>query len=407
MNMAFCARLFVVIVLMWAAGGCSPSRDFNAVPESLVDQAVIAGMPHVRTWGDRVENHYIQSLVESVHQTAAYYAAHPDEPMPETADLLLISGGGDKGAYGAGLLNGWTDAGDRPDFKLVTGISTGALIAPLAFLGPDYDHILREGYTNISAEDIAESRGFLAILNRDGIADTDPLAELVLGWMDDKALRDVAAEHAKGRRLLIATINAEAQRPVIWDMGAIASSDHPGAGDLFRKVMLASASVPGAFEPQYFEVEVNGQTYEEMHIDGGTMAQVFLWGEGIDLDAISARAGVPRNSKQVRIFVLRNGRFEPEYQSLRPLVIDITGRAIGTLIKTQAIGDMYRLYTRAQRDGMDFNMASIPPTFDMKPEEPFDRDYMNALFQVGYDRARSGYPWQKTPPYLVVDAAGD
>lgn len=386
--------------------GCGPTRHLSSVPEELVESAQVPGMPHVRTWGDQVDEHFIQSVCDSVQQERDYYAAHPELTRPVTADILALSGGGENGALGAGMLCAWTERGDRPTFKLVTGISTGALIAPLAFIGAEGDAILREGYTTLRAKDVMKSRGLLAILNRDGIADTEPLAAVLAKWITPETLAKVAAEHAKGRRLLVATVNIEAQRPVIWNLGAIASSDHPDAPALFRQVMLASASIPAAFEPQYFKVEAGGQTYEEMHVDGGAMSQVFLWGGGLELAEVARRLNMNGPERPIRLWIIRNGRFDPEYKKMQALFMDITGRTVSTLIKVQGVGDMYRLYLRALENGMDFNLAFIPPEFNEPFDEPFDPEYMNALFELGHRMMLEGYSWRKSPPMLDPIAAG-
>ena len=191
--------------------------------------------------------------------------------------FLALSGGGDEGAFGAGVLCGWTAHGDRPQFKLVTGISTGALIAPFAFLGSSYDDTLRYLYTGITSKDIFRMKSLLTVLWRDAIADTKPLAKKLDQYVDEAMLAAVAAEHKKGRRLIIGTTQLDAQRLVLWNMGAIASSGDPEAIKLFRKILLTSASIPGAFPPQYIRVEAGGKRYEEMHVDGGTTAEVVLY----------------------------------------------------------------------------------------------------------------------------------
>jgi hypothetical protein len=245
-----------------------------------------------------------------------------------------------------------------------------------------------------------QSRGILAMLDQDGLYNTHPLRHLISTWMSDEAIEAVAAEHAKGRRLLIATVNLETERPVIWDMGAIASSKDPKACDLFRTVMLASASIPGAFEPQYITVEAGGKMYEEMHVDGGSVAQVFLYGLGVDLDTVAQHSGIPEARPPVRLFVIRNGRLYPVYQKMDPLFEPIAKRAIDSLIKSQGIGDMFRLYLQAQKENMDFNLASITQDFQGKSDFFFDPKYMQAVFDFGYEKATSGTVWSKTPPYL-------
>jgi predicted acylesterase/phospholipase RssA len=392
--------VFVLSSCFLVAGGCAPVRSLNSVPASLVDQAEIPGMPHVRTWGDSVDDRFIESLAQSLRQYHAYWAAHPEQKAPATSDVLAISGGADDGAFGAGVLCGWTARGDRPQFRLVTGISTGALIAPFAFLGPQYDAVLRANYTTIREKDVIQSRGLLALLNQDGLYNTHPLRHIISTWMSDQIIQAIAAEHAKGRRLLIGTVNLETQRPVIWDMGAIASSKDPKASDLFRTVVLASASIPGAFEPQYITVEAGGRSYEEMQVDGGSVAQVFLYGLGVDLNAVAKRSGIPEAKPPVRLFVIRNGRLYPEYQKMDPLFEPIAKRALSSLIKSQGIGDMFRLYLQAQKESMDFNLASITPDFPARADLVFDPKYMRAIFDFAYEKGKSGAVWRKTPPYF-------
>ena len=196
-------------------------------------------------------------------------------PAPSACSPCL--GGGANGAFGAGLLKGWTESGTRPAFKLVTGISTGALIAPFAFLGSGYDATLEDFYTTITTKDIYRERSYFAILfDPSSMTDTTPLQKIVAKQVDENVLAAVAQAHRQGRRLFIGTTNMEAGKLVIWDMGAIAASGKPGALELFRKVMLASAAIPVAFPPVFIPVKAAGKEYEEMHVDGGTAAQVFF-----------------------------------------------------------------------------------------------------------------------------------
>lgn len=382
---------------------CGPIRQHRPVPEELSDTARIPGFDEIRTWGDRTSDAHRDDFIESVRQQREHTQRTGGDP-PKTVDVLALSGGGEHGAYGVGLLCAWTDRGDRPDFRLVTGISTGALIAPFVFAGPEYDDLLENAYTTITKDDIFSRRSILALLRNDGFASTEPLAELIDRAVDEGLLDHIAAEHARGRRLLIATTNLDAQRPVIWNMGAIAASDHPDAPQLFEDIMRASASIPGAFSPVYFKVIADdGVTYEEMHVDGGVVSQVFLWGSGLELDDIVEGSGSDVSRTPIRLFVIRNGRFDPVFAELRPLVADIAGRAISTLIKAQGLGDVYRLHSRAARSGMEFNLAWIPAEFQEHPAQPFDQEYMRALFQHGYDLMINGDPWHDRPPFAPPD----
>jgi len=213
-------------------------------------------------------------------------------------------------------------------------------------------------------------------------------------------LKDIAAEHQKGRRLYIGTTALDAQRPVVWNMGAIAASGHPDAAALFRKIMIASAAVPVAFPPAYIEAEANGRRYDEMHVDGGVANQVFLYGPMLDMASARKELGVSRPRRSFRVFVLRNSRLKPSWDEITPLIRDIAPRSVSSLIKAQGLGDLYRIYATALTDGLDFNLAFIPDSLDTNRSDEFDTRVMNVLFDTGHDLARNGYRWFKMPPGL-------
>jgi predicted acylesterase/phospholipase RssA len=334
-----------------------------------------------------------RDAVESYRREAEWARAHKTRLPP--ASFLAVSGGGEDGAFGAGLLIGWTEAGTRPDFKVVTGISTGALTAPFAFLGSAYDEQLKAVYTTVDADDVLRKRSVLAALTSDALADNAPLQELVAKYVTADLLAEIAAEHARGRVLLIGTTNIDARRPVIWNIGKIAASGNPQALELVRKILVASAAIPGAFPPKMIDVEVDGTRYQEMHVDGGASAQVFVYPPSLNLAELSKQAGIARER---RLFIIRNSRLDPEWADTKRKTLSIAGRAVSSLIHTQGVGDLYRIYATARRDGVDFNLAFIPASFDVPVKQPFDRHYMNELFRVGYELGRSGYPWAKVPP---------
>jgi Patatin-like phospholipase len=283
---------------------------------------------------------------------------------------------------------------------LVTGISTGALIAPFAFLGSGYDAILREFYTTVSTKDIYTERSYFAILfDPSSMVDTTPLRTILAKQVTGQVLAAVALAHRRGRRLFIGTTNMEAGKLVIWDMGAIATSGRPGALELFRQVMLASASIPVAFPPVYFSVVADGKRYEEMHVDGGTAAQVFFDGFTLDLHAAMREAGV-RGWTPARLYVIRNGKLTVPWQLMLPRILPIAERSLHGLLGAQVVGDLYRIYTITQREGIEFNLAHVPEDYDIEAKESFDREAMNRLYQLGYAWARGGYPWQHLPPGL-------
>lgn len=403
LTMTLCGRLLTIAATVstcLALGSCASEREFRSVPVDRMSDARPLGEFGVRTWADEVSEAFQVSLADGIRESNRRVLAMPEGERPESIDILALSGGADDGAYGAGLLCGWSENGDRPVFRLVTGISTGALIAPLAFLGSEYDDILRKAYTTIDQEDVASTRSLLDAVFSDGFADTDPLGDLIQQWITPDVLEAVARGHEEGRRLFVQTVNLEAQRGVIWDLGAIAASRHPRAADLFRQIMLASASVPAAFEPQYVSVTVDGEDYEEMHVDGGAVSQVFLWGFGISMGDLISRAGVGLPPVPLNLWVIRNGRMYPEYQEMQGELLSITGRAVSTMIKAQGLSDVSRIKLVAESNNMNYHLTSISEDFTETTEGLFEKSYMNSLFDFGYARARGGDAWVDTPPLL-------
>jgi Patatin-like phospholipase len=396
----FVPIVFLLISVL-VGTGCGDHRMRKGVPTSQASTALVPGYPAtIRTWGDDVSVEFQTSCFSSAVVTRdAYIQAHPEEGRP-TIDLMCISGGGEAGAYGAGLLNGWTATGKRPEFLIVTGISTGALSAPMAFVGAPYDQRLKDAYTQVTKNDIMSMRSIFSWLHADSISDNTALRKLISKYIDQELVDRVAIEHAKGRRLLVATTNLDAQRPVIWDMGAIASSGRSDRLELFRDVLQASASIPAVFPPVYLPVDIGGKTMEEMHVDGGATMQVFLFGSGIDVN--SFRGSREITTKPVRCFIIRNDKFGPEHQEVKASLGSIAGRSISTLIKSNGKGDVLRIYSYCQSLKMDYNLTAIPDSFDVPLREPFDRDYMNALYKVGYAEGLKGGNWSKQPPFGIL-----
>ncbi len=388
------------LAILIVAGCAAPPRR-PAVPQALQNRAGIPGLPAVRTWSNEMVPAFEDELLRVIdRETAWWKAAGHSGPVPTT--FLAVSGGGSNGAFGAGLLCGWTDAGTRPEFTVVTGISTGALIAPFAFLGPAYDRQLREAYTEVTTKDILKKRGILKGLLGDAMADNAPLARMMARQFDETLVRAVADEYLKkGRVLLIGTTNLDAERGVVWNMGAIAASDHPKKLELFQQILLASAAIPAVFPPVMLDVDVDGHPHHEMHVDGGTVREVFLYPSCFV--APVDRGGVER---ELRAYVIRNSQVGPRWKNVERRTLGIAQRAIESLVETQGVGNLYEVFVAARRDGIDFNLAYIPDEFKETPEEPFDQAYMRKLFDLAYRAARTGYPWSKTPPDYIP-AAGE
>jgi predicted acylesterase/phospholipase RssA len=383
----------VGITFLCLFAGCTSSGRLSAVPEDREAVAVVGGMTGIRYWQAADLKLMEQDAVAAYTREAELHSGRRTRLPP--ANFLAISGGGENGAFGAGLLVGWTEAGTRPEFKLVTGVSTGALIAPFAFLGPAHDQQLKAVYTTIDQEDVLDKRTVLAAVFGDALADNKPLQNLVAEYVTADMLEAIAAEHAKGRLLFIGTTNIDARKPVVWNIGKIAASGSPDALELVRDILVASAAIPGAFPPMMIDVEADGRHYQEMHVDGGASAQVFVYPPRLKLADLAQGRGA---SRERRLFVIRNSRLDPDWADTKRKTMSIAGRAISSLIQNQGVGDLYRIYATAQRDGVDFNLAFIPPDFDVPLPEPFDKHYMNELFATGYQLGRRGYPWAKAPP---------
>jgi len=222
------------------------------------------------------------------------------------------------------------------------------------------------------------------------MADTRPLASVISSYVTPEFLAEIAGEYDKGRILLVGTTNLDSMEPVIWNMTAIAASKDPRSAQLFRSILLASASIPGAFPPVMLDVNVSGTPHQEMHVDGGTVAQVFFYPPSF------STAGAPERKRT--LFIIRNARLDADWADTERRTMTIAMRAIDSLTRTQGMGDLYRIFTTTQRDGIDFNLTYIPPTFTTPHTAQFDTAYMRSLYQVGLDAAKAGYSWQKYPP---------
>jgi predicted acylesterase/phospholipase RssA len=375
-------------------GACASEARLPAEPAALEGQAQAIPGP-VRFLVARDTSALLEEGLNAYQKETAWRASTGQTgPLPPV-NMLAISGGGDDGAFGAGLLEGWSASGTRPEFKYVTGVSTGALIAPFAFLGSKYDYVLREVYTEISQRDIFTKRNIIQGVFSDAMSNTTPLYKLIERHVDQRLLGEIASEYAKGRMLLVGTTNLDSVEPVVWNMTAIAASTDPRALTLFRKILLASAAIPGAFPPVMIDVEVNGAHYQEMHVDGGAQKQVFAYPPSVNVRTEANAVGAVRER---RLYIIRNARLDADWSIVRRRTLPVAGRAVAALMQAQGIGDLYQLYTAASRDGMDYNLAFIPSDFRGERKEQFDTAYMRELFKTGRDLAAAGYPWQKFPP---------
>jgi hypothetical protein len=390
---------FAIILPALAVAGCATAIARNPIPPSLESSAQVVGMgpEPVRYWGDQLppnSDSMVREKWAQVRATRPELLARGRRPV---VNFLALSGGGSEGAFCAGLLNGWTTSGKRPEFDVVTGVSAGALAAPFAFLGPRYDEALKEVFTETDTKDVAIAHPIRGLIGGSSLASNSPMAGVIARYVTDEFLAEVAAEHRKGRRLLIGTTNLDAERPVIWDMGKIATSGSPEALDLFRTVLLSSAAIPAVFPPGIVKVSAGGAVYDEMHVDGGATREVFLVPTQFMAGSVDRRLGF---NPIRRAYIIRNGRVSPQYEAVKPRTLSIAGRAVSSLIKSQGVGDLYELYVFAKRNGIDYNLAYIPADFSDTSTQAFDPAYMTKLYDLGFELGRGGYNWKKTPPRM-------
>ncbi len=390
------AKLTAAIVVALGLSACAADIVRNGITSAeLADHAVVHDMRGIRYWGDEKPADFMAELrrrLPNLPRLAQGSTRINGRPVVET---LALSGGGGDGAFGAGILTGWTERGDRPQFEVVTGVSAGAIIAPFAYLGPRYDRALKEIWTQYQTSQLVTAQILPGILGGSSLADTTPLENLIAQYADKQLLREVAAEYRKGRLLFVLTTNLDAQRPVVWNLGEIAASGHPNALELFRKAIMASAAIPGAFPPVAFPVEVDGKKYDELHVDGGTTREVFVLPVNVPFKTYDRLYDKPPIR---RLYIVKNGKIAPEQQVVNAKTLDIVSRSISTLIKNQNLGELYRIHRMAQDAGADFNFIAVPVTFNVKSNQFFDPAYQSALFEEGRKMGAAGVPWKKTPP---------
>jgi hypothetical protein len=375
----------------------TPEREAG-VPSGQAAHATVLGIPNERFFPATGIAPLEAEFNAAVVRLRRGLGLAANTPLPEV-QLLALSGGGEDGAFGAGLLCGWTEHGDRPTFELVTGISAGSLIAPFAYLGSGYDAQLRSVFTGLSPDKVLEKRALTAVFLDDALEDNHPLFTTISSYVSKEMIAAIARAYDEGRLLLIATTDLDAQQPVFWNIGAIARSGHPRALDTIRRVLLASAAVPGAFPPSMIDVTLDGKNYQEMHVDGGALAQTFLYPAPL----MRERQERMRRGEAVikaQAYIIRNGRLDPQWSDVKRRTLGIVGRAISTMITASGFNDVLRIYNNTQRDGIGFNLAYIDPGFTEKLPEPFDPGYMRALFDYGYQRGRRGYDWAHKPPFF-------
>jgi predicted acylesterase/phospholipase RssA len=368
----------VGLLVLLAACATMPRVPFTAEEQAL---ASVPGIPDARFWSDDPPP-LLREGVRALMQARAAPA------------VLALSGGGADGAFGAGLLVGWSQAGTRPTFGIVSGVSAGALIAPFAFLGPAYDPVLQEALTGGYAAELGQFNDVVAILSY-GLLRPEPLRRLVARFVDQDVLDGIADEHRRGRRLFVVTTNLDAQRSVVWNLGAVAASARADRLALFRAVLVASASIPGVFAPVLIDVEARGRRFAELHVDGGVTHNIFVVPDPV----VAFRNLLPARLPG-QIFVVVNNKLVPDFEVVENRTLPVVARSLSTTVKTSTIRVLLSTYQFARAHGLGFNLAAIDPAYPTSTTIGFDQRYMLALFQHGFERGRAGPVWQRSilPP---------
>ncbi|WP_395167681.1 patatin-like phospholipase family protein [Francisella salimarina] len=387
-------RNIFLILLTLTLTNCSVKR--NPVPKEYAQKANIKGYETVRAHGYGKNQYFQKDLEQSL---VKYLSSQGSNPK---IDILALSGGGSDGAFSAGIVNGWTQSGKRPEFYLVTGISTGALVAPFAFLGEKYDQRLKEAFTTISAKDVFEINVTDAILgNSSSLASTEPLKKLIEKYLTEEVLMDIIKAHNQGRRLYIGTTNLDNQRVNIWNIGEIAiQPDKEKSLALIRKILLASASIPVAFPPVRFDVKVDDNDYDELHVDGGMMTEVFLYGFSVDFSEALNKIDYHKKIDK-SLYIIRNSKIHKDYVPVDQSFLSIGTKALFTLTTSQGIGDLFRIYYLSVKDGFKYNFTYIPYSYNPVSQEPFDNLEMNQLFELGYKMGESQNYWKSSPANIT------
>ena len=383
------------MVVALLVSGCASAIPRNGISSAkLAETAEIPGMPGVRFWADEVPRNPLAEVRRRTAHMPPVGLHAKTRNGRKVIETLALSGGGADGAFGAGVLAGWTKRGDRPEFEVVTGVSAGAIIAPFAYLGPSEDEKLRVIWTQYKQDQVVTPEILSGLLGGPALASTAPLQDLIAQYIDRRFLDRIAAQYKRGRVLLVLTTNLDAQRPVVWNMGEIALNRSPRATELFRQVILASAAIPAAFPPVKIEVEAGGKMYDELHVDGGTTREVFVSPVEAPLSAFNS---LYPNPPLRRYFVIKNGKATPVQEVVTPTTLQIAARSISTLIKSQNQGELYKIYRVALDGGADFNFMAVPPSFRLQTKELYDPHYQAALYAEGLAEGQRNI-WMKAPP---------
>lgn len=378
-----------LILTSLGLSACSTIEERTAYTSAEAASADVPGMGSVRFYADSPAYVFDRFRKDIYVQAAARH---------EPVTFLALSSGGSDGAFGAGFLKGLTESRQRPRFTVVSGVSTGALMAPFAFLGPQHDGTIEDLYTDGYAATLVDDANVVNAIFGNALVDTDKLGRLIRRYITPEIIDAVADEHARGRRLLIITTNLDAQRSVIWDMGAIAAVHTPQSQALFRQVLAASASIPALFPPRLIAVQSGGRSFQEMHVDGAAIRQLYVAPD----EAIFGSAGRKTDLKPKDIYILVNNKISPAFKVVDNSAVAVAARALSTVLKEESRNNIGSSYAYASTQGVGYHLASIPPdapdVVSDNAKDQFSTEYMRQLFAIGEAEGRSPSPWLSRPP---------
>ncbi|CAH2398588.1 Alpha/beta hydrolase [Mesorhizobium ventifaucium] len=373
----------VVATVVWFQG-CDPriAEMDRPLDATEAEKAAIAGYGEIRIYRDaRVAAGDVRDWSPATE--------------PDGLDVLMISGGGAGGAFSVGVLSAWSAAGTRPQFDVVTGVSTGALIAPFAFLGSAHDDTLVHLFTSGVADDLVATKFPVGLIGSSLLRST-PMRRIVEDFITPAILQQVAAQHREGRRLLVLTTNLDTQRAVVWNMGAIANSGRPDALKLFQDIVIASASIPGVYPAVMIEAKSGGRRFQEMHSDGGSTSQVLILPQAI---LASTNPLVLGKRQTVDFHVIVNNALIPEFATTQNRTLAVIARAYSILLKSQTQSELAILYNYAKLTGARFHLATIDAQVPYSMLDPFNASYMQAVYDLGYAGFLAGNLWKDHPVF--------
>jgi len=375
--------LLAALVLSACAG--APRRNPPSVDGT---QVVVPGLPAEIRWFGESRREF---RARSTHLLGDAKAAANGGPV----NVLVLSGGGTGGAFGAGALVGWSQLGTRPEFQIVTGVSAGALIAPFAFLGPAWDTELSAAFSRTNFPRLMQ-RTVLRLLFGASLYHGTSIYRLVDRYVTNSLLSAIAKEARKGRLLVVATTDLDSEQPVFWNLGRIAEQGGERARRLFRNVLVASASIPGVFPPMLIPVEQAGERFDEMHVDGSVMTPLFFIP---DLAAI-----LPDPLDDVRgghIYILVNGTVGTTEIATRNHALSILKRSVASTMEGNLRAAIAIAYTFAERQHMTIDVTEVPNAYPIADPLDFDATRMASLFNFGMRCAISGQLW--SDPIAVLE----